>query len=118
MAIASLLAMRPRHVILDEPTAQLDPAGTQLVGEALVALAATGTSLLVAEHRTDLLDRLCPRTLVIDGGTIVKDAPTAEVFDDPDLSALGVEPPARGATRAGPRRRQGSTRVRSRPASA
>ena len=36
-AIASLLAMRPRHVILDEPTAQLDPAGTRLVGEALRA---------------------------------------------------------------------------------
>ena len=35
VAIASLLAMRPRHVILDEPTAQLDPAGTRLVGEAL-----------------------------------------------------------------------------------
>jgi len=95
VAIASLLAMRPRHVILDEPTAQLDPAGTQLVGEALEALAATGTSLLVAEHRTDLLDRLCPRALVIDSGTIVKDAPTATVFGDPELSALGVEPPAR-----------------------
>ena len=95
VAIASLLAMRPRHVILDEPTAQLDPAGTKLVGEALEALAANGTSLLVAEHRTDLLDRLCPRTLVIDDGTIVKDASTGEVFDDPDLIALGVEPPAR-----------------------
>src|SRR5712692_7900509 len=34
VGIASLLAMRPRHVILDEPTAQLDPAGTRLVGEA------------------------------------------------------------------------------------
>jgi energy-coupling factor transporter ATP-binding protein EcfA2 len=95
VAIASLLAMRPRHVILDEPTAQLDPAGTKLVGEALESLAANGTSLLVAEHRTDLLDRLCPRTLVIDNGTLVKDASTATVFGDPELTALGVEPPAR-----------------------
>ncbi len=87
--------MRPRHVILDEPTAQLDPAGTRLVGEALRALAEAGTSLLVAEHKTDLLDGLCRRILVIDGGRIVLDGPTATVFDDPRLVALGVQPPAR-----------------------
>jgi energy-coupling factor transporter ATP-binding protein EcfA2 len=95
VGIASLLAMRPRHIILDEPTAQLDPAGTRLVGEALRALAETGTSLLIAEHKTDLLDGLCRRIVAIDGGRIVLDGPTAEVFDDPQLATLGVEPPAR-----------------------
>ena len=95
VGIASLLAMRPRHIILDEPTAQLDPAGTRLVGEALRALAATGTSLLIAEHKTDLLDGLCSRIIAIDAGRIVLDGPTAEIFDDPRLAALGVEPPAR-----------------------
>jgi energy-coupling factor transporter ATP-binding protein EcfA2 len=95
VGIASLLAMRPRHIILDEPTAQHDPAGTRLVGEALRALAETGTSLLIAEHKTDLLDRLCGRIIVIDGGRIVLDGPTTEVFDDPRLAALGVEPPPR-----------------------
>ena len=95
VGIASLLAMRPRHVILDEPTAQLDPAGTRLVGDALRALAETGTSLLIAEHKTDLLDGLCSRILVIDSGRIVQDGPTDIVFDDPGLRALGVEPPAR-----------------------
>jgi energy-coupling factor transporter ATP-binding protein EcfA2 len=95
VAIASLLAMRPRHVLLDEPTAQLDPEGTRLVGEALKALADDGTSLLVAEHKTDLLDGLCRRIVVIDGGTIVRDGPSAEVFADPGLETIGVEPPAR-----------------------
>ncbi len=95
VGIASLLAMRPRHIILDEPTAQLDPAGTRLVGEALRSLAETGTSLLIAEHKTDLLDGLCSRIIAIDGGRIVIDGPTAEVFDDPRLAELGVEPPAR-----------------------
>ena len=95
VGIASLLAMRPRHVILDEPTAQLDPAGTRLVGEALRALAETGTSLLIAEHKTDLLDGLCTRVVAIAGGRIVRDGPVTDVLDDPELATLGVEPPAR-----------------------
>ena len=95
VAIASLLAMRPRHVILDEPTAQLDPAGTRLVGEALDQLAASGTSLLIAEHKTDLLDRVCTRVIAIDGGRIVADGPTQQIFGDPRLESLGVELPAR-----------------------
>jgi energy-coupling factor transporter ATP-binding protein EcfA2 len=95
VAIASLLAMRPRHVILDEPTAQLDPSGTRLVGEALDALARDGTSLLIAEHKTDLLDRVCHRVVVVDGGRIVRDGATADVLGDPSLEGLGVEPPAR-----------------------
>jgi energy-coupling factor transport system ATP-binding protein len=95
VAIASLLAMRPRHVILDEPTAQLDPEGTRLVGDALRSLAASGTALLVAEHKTDLLDGLCDRVLVIDDGTLVLEGTTAEVLGDERLAGWGVEPPAR-----------------------
>jgi energy-coupling factor transport system ATP-binding protein len=95
VAMASLLAMRPRHVILDEPTAQLDPAGTQLVGDALATLAKTGTSLLIAEHKTDLLDGLCTRVVALDGGRIVLNAETEAVLGDPTLSDLGVEPPSR-----------------------
>ena len=97
VAIASLLAMRPRHVILDEPTAQLDPAGTRLVGEALRQLAAGGTSLLIAEHKTDLLDGVCSRIIAIDGGRIALDGPAGDVLADPRLEAIGVEPPSRVA---------------------
>jgi energy-coupling factor transporter ATP-binding protein EcfA2 len=95
VGIASLLAMRPGHVILDEPTAQLDPAGTRLVGRALHQLALAGTSLLIAEHKTDLLDGLCERIVVLDDGQIVADGPPASVFADPSLTELGVAPPAR-----------------------
>ena len=58
-------------------------------------MAEAGASLLIAEHKTDLLDGLCGRILVIDGGRIVMDGPTSDVFDDPHLHELGVEPPAR-----------------------
>jgi energy-coupling factor transporter ATP-binding protein EcfA2 len=95
VVIASLLAMRPAHLVLDEPTAQLDPEGTRLVGEALRELAAAGTALLVVEHKTDLLDGLCHRIVLIDGGRIELDGPAAEVLADARLEAAGVEPPAR-----------------------
>jgi energy-coupling factor transporter ATP-binding protein EcfA2 len=95
VVIASLLAMRPRHLVLDEPTAQLDPHGTRLVAEALRGLAASGTALLVVEHRTDVLEALCERILVLDGGSIVREGWTADVLDDERLLGWGVAPPTR-----------------------
>jgi energy-coupling factor transport system ATP-binding protein len=95
VAIAGLLAMGPRHVLLDEPTAQLDPEGSNLVAAALRDLAATGTALLVVEHRTDLLDGLCDRVAVVDAGRLVLDGPARAVLEDPRLEGWGVEPPSR-----------------------
>jgi ABC-type cobalt transport system, ATPase component len=95
VVIASLLAMRPAHLVLDEPTAQLDPEGTRLVGEALRDLATTGTALLVVEHKTDLLDGLCSRVVVIDAGRIALDGAADEVLADPRLGTWGVEAPSR-----------------------
>jgi len=95
VVIASVLAMRPAHLILDEPTAQLDPEGTRLVGVALRELAATGTALLIVEHKTDLLDGLCDRIVVIEDGRIVSDDATARVLGDDRLDAWGVEAPSR-----------------------
>lgn len=94
VATAGLLAMRPRHLVLDEPTAQLDPAGTRLVGEAVERLAAGGTSILVAEQKTDLLARVCSRVVVLEQGRIALDGPAAVVLADPRLEALGVPLPA------------------------
>ena len=95
VAIASLLAMGPRHILLDEPTAQLDPEGTNLVAAALRDVAATGAALLVVEHKTDLLDGLCDRVAVVDRGRVVLDGPAAATLEDPRLEGWGVEPPAR-----------------------
>lgn len=94
VAIAGLLAMRPRHLVLDEPTAQLDPAGTTLVADALAALARTGASILVAEHKTDLLARLCQRVVILDGGRVAFEGAAAVVLADGRLPALGVSEPS------------------------
>jgi energy-coupling factor transport system ATP-binding protein len=94
VAIAGLLAMRPQHLVLDEPTAQLDPAGSGLVADALAMLAAGGASILVVEHKTDLLARLCRRIVALDGGRIALDGPADEVLTDERLPALGVAEPS------------------------
>jgi energy-coupling factor transporter ATP-binding protein EcfA2 len=94
VALAGLLAMRPGHFVLDEPTAQLDPAGTSLVANAIAGLAASGAALLVAEQKTDLLARVCSRVIALDGGRVVMDGPADAVLADPRLAGLGVSDPS------------------------
>ena len=99
VAIAGLLAMRPEHLVLDEPTAQLDPAGTRLVADAIARLAADGASILVTEQKTDLLDRIATSLLVLDAGRIAMRGPADEVLDDPRLTELGVVETSAGRLR-------------------
>ena len=68
VAIASMLAMRPLHLVLDEPVAELDPKGRQLVAAALRSIARAGTPLLIAEHDRELLAALGARIVTIEGG--------------------------------------------------
>jgi energy-coupling factor transporter ATP-binding protein EcfA2 len=106
VAIAGLLALRPEHLVLDEPTAQLDPAGTRLVADAIARLAAHGASILVAEQKTDVLAAVCSRVVALDGGRVILDGPVTDVLANPVLEELGVTAPAavrlvRAAKRAG-----------------
>lgn len=94
VAMAGLLAMRPSHVVLDEPTAQLDPAGTRLVGDAITRLAADGASILIAEQKTDLLAEVASRVVVLGAGRILFEGPASEVLADPRLVDAGVAEPA------------------------
>lgn len=94
VAMAGLLALAPRHLVLDEPTAQLDPAGTRLVSDAVRGLAATGASILIAEQKTDLLARVCGRVVALADGRVALDGEAEAVLADPALEALGVAAPA------------------------
>ena len=106
VAMAGLLALRPAHLVLDEPTAQLDPAGTRLVADAIAALAADGVSILVTEQKTDLLAEVATRVVVLAEGRVVLQGPSADVLDDARLIELGVSAPSavrlrRAVTEAG-----------------
>ena len=99
VAVAGLLAMRPEHLVLDEPTAQLDPAGTRLVADAIAALAADGVSILVTEQKTDLLARIATSVVILEAGRIAMRGRTGDVLDDPRLEELGVAETSAGRLR-------------------
>lgn len=93
VVLAGALALRPAHLVLDEPTSELDPAGTRLVADAVARLAAGGSAILMAEHKTDLLAQVCTRVIALRAGRAVLDGPAEDVWHDPSLPELEVEPP-------------------------
>lgn len=82
VAIATVLAMRPDLLVLDEPTSGLDPAGRRELTNLLVSLDLTQ---LIITHDLPLALELCPRAVIISGGTVVADGPTADLLADAEL---------------------------------
>jgi energy-coupling factor transport system ATP-binding protein len=95
VALAGVMAMRPSLLVLDEPTSQLDPAGTRLVGDALARLTVeAGVAILVVEHKTSLLARIADDVVVLDSGRIAVQGPASKVLGLEELIEHGVRPPA------------------------
>jgi energy-coupling factor transporter ATP-binding protein EcfA2 len=94
IALASVLALRPACLVLDEPTSQLDPEGTRLVGEGIRRLAETsGSAVLVIEHKTGLLVEIADEAIVLSSGRVVGRGPVRSELASPEVAALGVDPP-------------------------
>ena len=94
VVIAGLLAMRPRHLVLDEPVAHLDAASARLVLAAVRAAADTGAAVLLAEQRVSELATVADSVLVMAAGNIVTRGAPRDVLADPTTHLLGVEEPA------------------------
>ncbi|HEX7492196.1 MAG TPA: ABC transporter ATP-binding protein [Candidatus Limnocylindrales bacterium] len=95
VALASVLALRPRYLILDEPTSELDPAGARSVADVLSRVAAeTGAGILLVEHKLEILAGIADEVVVLEGGKVALADEAATVLADPRLAGLGVEPPA------------------------
>jgi cobalt/nickel transport system ATP-binding protein len=91
VAIATVLAMEPNILVMDEPSSGLDPKARRRV---IALLASFAHTRIVATHDLDLAAELCERTIVMSGGHVAADGPTAAIFaDDALLEAGGLERP-------------------------
>ena len=83
LALASILAMGPGLLLLDEPTANLDPSGVAEVRDVVASVAErTGATLVVVEHRVDVWASLVDRVIVVADGRIAADGPLRQVLEE------------------------------------
>jgi energy-coupling factor transport system ATP-binding protein len=80
LALASIFVMEPPVMVLDEPTSQLDPAGTREVMESVGTLAEQGQTIVLIEHKLEWVARLTSRVLVLDKGALVAQGEAREVL--------------------------------------
>ncbi len=94
LCIASVLAMEPDVIILDEPTSQLDHRSTMSVYGMLRDINKKGKTVIVIEHNTDLLAEHAKSVAVLDSGRIAKAGPARKVLSDRKLlERLGIKVP-------------------------
>ena len=89
-AIASVYAMKPKVFVCDEPTANLDAAGTRQLAQTLRQLKAQGFTLLIAEHRIDWLMGIADRFLYLREGKIVAEYTPEDLLLLPEADVLGM----------------------------
>jgi energy-coupling factor transporter ATP-binding protein EcfA2 len=90
VAIASVLVMRPKVIVLDEPTSQLDPIGSREVFAAIRALAVEGSTVVMIEHKLEWVAAFADRVIALAAGEVVADGLPADVLTDESLLARGV----------------------------
>jgi energy-coupling factor transporter ATP-binding protein EcfA2 len=95
LAIASVLALRPRILVLDEPTSMLDHVGTQRILSLIERLKReTNLSLLVVEHRIEWIAEHADKVIIMRDGEFVAEGRSSEIFSSEDLILkTGVRPP-------------------------
>jgi cobalt/nickel transport system ATP-binding protein len=84
VAVATVLAMRPEILVLDEPSSNLDPASRRELAEILVSLPVT---IFMVTHDLPYALQLCPRSVILDTGAVAADGDTDELLSDAELLA-------------------------------
>ncbi len=85
LELVRALAASPEIVLLDEPAGGMTPAETAEMAELIRTLAVPGRTVIVIEHKMDMITSLCGRVCVLDFGRKIADGPPAEVLEDPDV---------------------------------
>ncbi|XMB67177.1 ABC transporter ATP-binding protein [Mycoplasmatota bacterium zrk1] len=101
VAIASILAMDPEILIIDEPTSQLDPKGTEEIFEIIKILKEQNKTIILVEHKIDLIAEYADRVILLNDKNIVFDGTTSDILSReavmsygtnlPQIAKLGIE---------------------------
>ncbi|OYU84150.1 MAG: ABC transporter ATP-binding protein [Flavobacterium sp. BFFFF2] len=91
LAIASALLNNPELLILDEPTNGLDPEGIRHIRDLIPQIASQGTTILLASHLLDEVEKTCSRVLILKEGHLLFDGPVSAVRNAPSYFEIGFE---------------------------
>lgn len=93
VAIASIIVMNPKVLIFDEPTSQLDPLGTEEIFDILKLLKSQNKTIILVEHKIDLIAEYADRVVVMDDGQIIFNGETHEILSDKKIEDHNVSMP-------------------------
>ena len=93
VAIASIIVMNPKILIFDEPTSQLDPLGTEEIFDILKLLKSQNKTIILVEHKIDLIAEYADRVVVMDDGKIIFNGETHEVLSNDKIEQHNVSMP-------------------------
>lgn len=93
VAIAAVLVTDPPIVVLDEPTSQLDPQSTEDVFNIIALLKRQGKTVILVEHKIDLVARYCDLVILMEDGRVAMSGPARRVLTDPQVLDHGGQLP-------------------------
>jgi len=93
VAFASIIAMDADVIVIDEPTSQLDPESSDAVFGIIADLKTRGKSIVLIEHKTDLVAQYADRVIALKAGRLVLEGTTEEVFTSPLLVEADIARP-------------------------
>lgn len=93
VAIAAVLAMEAEILVLDEPTSELDPLGTEAIFGILTELNRQGITVVIIEQKIDMLAKHLQRLIVLDRGKMVADGKPKQVLANKEVQRIGIKMP-------------------------
>ncbi len=93
VALASIIVMDPEILVIDEPTSQLDPKGTQDIFKIINIMAKKGKTIILVEHKLELIAEYAQKIIVLDKGEIIAKGSKKEILNDRLLEEKGIGMP-------------------------
>ncbi|TFH11489.1 MAG: ATP-binding cassette domain-containing protein [Candidatus Thorarchaeota archaeon] len=93
VAMAATLALKPKILVADEPTSNLDPRSAEIILDIISNLNKRDMTVVLVEHRLDLVSKDAGRVVLMDKGSIVADGPPREILSDDLCKDIGVGVP-------------------------